>query len=55
MAVNYNCKSVFTEIDALLNPIEEELEEIGSSGNFENYEIFIETYSEVVLHQGQNL
>jgi hypothetical protein len=38
-----------------LGPIEEELEEIGSSGNFENYENFLETYSDFVLHPNHYL
>ena len=46
---------VFQEIEALVKPIEEELEEIGSSGNFENYEAFLENYSDFVLHQNHFL
>jgi hypothetical protein len=38
-----------------LGPIEEELEEIGSSGNFENYENFLETYSDFALHPNHYL
>ena len=44
-----------SEIESLLSPIEEELEEIGSSGNFEDYENFIENYSEFILHPNHYL
>ena len=39
----------------MLGPIEEELEEIGSSGNFENYENFLLNYSDFVLHPNHYL
>jgi hypothetical protein len=46
---------LFSAIEALLGPIEEELEEIGSSGNFENYETFLLNYSDFVLHPNHYL